>query len=74
MNGQRPRPTTRTLMFSTFRLDEDIVLALRDIKDREGIPATEQVRRALRAWIKFMTVRSRAYSEKGLFQLPNEAK
>ena len=60
-------PYARRTHVTGFRLDKDVAAALREIKDREGIPISEQVRRALRAWIKFMTARSAAYSEKGLF-------
>jgi len=34
-----------------LRLDPDIVEALRQIRERDGVPVTEQVTRALRAWI-----------------------
>jgi hypothetical protein len=37
---------------SSFRLDDEILDALREIKDRDGIPLSEQVRRALLAWIE----------------------
>ena len=42
---------------SSFRLTADIDTALRLIKDREGIPMTEQVRRALRSWIRARNAR-----------------
>jgi len=35
---------------STFRIDDELLDALRTIKTRDGIPISEQVRRALLAW------------------------
>jgi antitoxin component of RelBE/YafQ-DinJ toxin-antitoxin module len=35
---------------TAFRIDEDILQALQAIKERDGIPISEQVRRALKAW------------------------
>lgn len=37
---------------AAFRLDQDVIDALAEIKERDGVPVTEQVTRALRAWIK----------------------
>jgi len=37
---------------STFRLDEDLREGLEAIWQREGIPPSEQVRRAIRAWLE----------------------
>lgn len=37
---------------ATFRLDEDLIAALQRIKERDGIPVSEQLRRALSAWVK----------------------
>jgi hypothetical protein len=34
-----------------FRLEEEILKALEQIRERDGIPVTEQVRRALKVWI-----------------------
>jgi hypothetical protein len=34
-----------------FRLEEEILYALQQIRERDGIPVTEQVRRALKVWI-----------------------
>jgi len=35
----------------TFRLEQSLVDAMRELRERDGIPATEQVRRALREWL-----------------------
>ena len=40
-----PRPTT-------VRLEEELLDALQEVKDRDGIPITEQVRRAIRTWLE----------------------
>jgi hypothetical protein len=37
---------------SAFRLPEEIIDGLQHIKERDGIPISEQVRRALAAWVK----------------------
>lgn len=37
---------------TNFRLDEDVMAALREIKERDGVPVSEQVRRALLAWVE----------------------
>jgi hypothetical protein len=39
------------LKAATFRLERDILTALQAIKARDGIPVSEQVRRALLVWI-----------------------
>ena len=36
----------------TFRPDEDILAAMEAIKERDGIPYSEQIRRALREWLQ----------------------
>jgi hypothetical protein len=37
---------------TAFRIDPDILEGLQEIKVRVGIPLSEQVRRALRAWLE----------------------
>jgi hypothetical protein len=37
---------------TAFRIDPDILEGLRAIKERDGVPVSEQVRRALAAWIE----------------------
>ena len=37
---------------TNFRLDEEILAALQFIKERDGVPVSEQVRRALTAWVE----------------------
>jgi hypothetical protein len=36
---------------TNFRLEEELLAALQFIKERDGVPVSEQVRRALTAWI-----------------------
>ena len=36
---------------TAFRIDADIMAGLQGVKDRDGIPISEQVRRALREWL-----------------------
>lgn len=37
---------------AAFRLDPEVLDALAAIKERDGVPVTAQVTRALKAWIK----------------------
>ena len=37
---------------STFRLDADLVAAMKALQERDGILPSEQVRRALRPWLE----------------------
>jgi len=46
-----------TLKPTTFRLETEIMAALAQIRDRDGIPVSEQVRRALRQWIEVKGVK-----------------
>jgi hypothetical protein len=35
-----------------FRLETELIEGLREVKERDGIPVTEQVRRAVIAWLR----------------------
>jgi hypothetical protein len=37
---------------SAFRIDEDLAEAMRVLQERDGIPQSEQMRRALRMWLE----------------------
>ena len=37
---------------TNFRLEEELLAALQFIKERDGVPVSEQVRRAITAWIE----------------------
>jgi hypothetical protein len=37
---------------ANFRVEQEILEALRRIKERDGVPVSEQLRRALLAWIR----------------------
>jgi metal-responsive CopG/Arc/MetJ family transcriptional regulator len=37
---------------ATYRLDDDLLQGLETVKERDGVPVSEQVRRALRAWLE----------------------
>ena len=43
----------KKLLPVSLRLDEDVVLAMEALKAHDGIPMTEQMRRALRLWLKW---------------------
>ena len=36
---------------ATFRLPDDLFEAMQALKDRDGMPFSEQIRRALRPWL-----------------------
>lgn len=40
---------------TAFRIEPEILEALQEIKERDGVPVSEQVRRALRAWVEAKT-------------------
>ena len=42
---------------TTFRLETELLDGLRQVKIRDGIPATEQVRRAVQDWLRAKGVR-----------------
>jgi hypothetical protein len=37
---------------ATFRIDDDLMEAMQRLQDRDGIPLSEQIRRALRPWLE----------------------
>lgn len=37
---------------TTFRVDEDVQQAMDVLKERDGIPYSEQIRRAVRLWLE----------------------
>ena len=41
-----------TLKQTAFRIESDLLEALQEIKRRDGVPVSEQVRRALHAWVE----------------------
>lgn len=47
---------------TAFRIDPDILEGLQGVKLRDGIPLSEQVRRALAAWLEGKGVRVKAAS------------
>jgi hypothetical protein len=42
---------TNRYKLAAFRVEPEILAGLQTVKVRDGIPASEQVRRALRAWL-----------------------
>jgi hypothetical protein len=47
-----PSSVGRTRTITTVYLDEDLREALKLLKNRDGIPEAEQIRRALRGWLQ----------------------
>jgi hypothetical protein len=37
---------------TTFRIPEDLFQAMQGLKQRDGVPFSEQIRRALRSWLE----------------------
>ena len=56
------------LKATAFRVEADLLEALQEIKRRDGVPVSEQVRRALQAWVESRgvtkTERKRAVTRK----------
>ena len=50
--------TTRKL--AAFRLDLELIDGLEQVKRKTGAPLSEQVRRAIRAWLKANGVKAKA--------------
>ncbi len=53
---------------TNFRIDPDLAAGLKLVKERDGIPEGEQIRRAVRAWLEskdaIKTDRKRAQTRK----------
>jgi Ribbon-helix-helix protein, copG family len=45
---------------STFRIDDELLAGLRQVKDRDGIPQSEQIRRAILMWLESKSVTLKA--------------
>jgi hypothetical protein len=45
---------------TTFRIDDELIDGLRQVWDRDGIQPSEQVRRAIQAWLDSKGVRVKA--------------
>jgi Ribbon-helix-helix domain len=43
---------------TTYRIDDEILEALRAVKQRDGVPVSEQVRRALLMWLESRDVKT----------------
>jgi hypothetical protein len=44
--------TPSTKKQTAFRIEPEILNGLQTVKERDGVPVSEQVRRALRAWLE----------------------
>jgi Ribbon-helix-helix domain len=49
---------------TAFRIDEELLEGLRLVKDRDGIPISEQVRRAVLMWLESKDVTVKAASRR----------
>jgi hypothetical protein len=64
MTLRRP-PPTRTRKLYSFWIDSTLAEGLKEIKARDGIPESEQIRRAIEAWLDAKGVqRKRAGGQK----------
>lgn len=48
----------------TFRPDDDIYAAMDALRERDGVPFSEQIRRALRAWLEERGLTKKAASRR----------
>jgi hypothetical protein len=55
-------PSRQPRVITTFRLDPDLLAGLREVQERDGVLVSEQVRRAIKAWLELKGVRKRAAS------------
>jgi hypothetical protein len=62
------RGMTPTRKVTTFRLDEELLDALRMIWERDGIQPSEQVRRAIRMWAESKGVKVKADRKRAITQ------
>lgn len=51
---------TPTRRVATFRLDDELIDGLQLVWERDGIQPSEQVRRAIRAWLEDKGVKTKA--------------
>jgi hypothetical protein len=58
------------LRATNFRLESELIEALQVIRDRDGIPVTEQVRRAIQAWLKEKGVTPKAQGKRAVTRKP----
>jgi Arc/MetJ-type ribon-helix-helix transcriptional regulator len=49
-------PTTHT---TTVRIDDALLDGLQQLKERDGVPISEQVRRAIQAWLEQKGIKPR---------------
>jgi hypothetical protein len=45
-----------TKKLTNFRIDSELIDGLQEVRDRDGIPVSEQVRRAIAAWLRLKGV------------------
>jgi hypothetical protein len=51
-------------MMTTFRIEPEIMAGLRRIRERDGVPLSVQVDRALRAWLDSKDIETKAASRR----------
>ena len=51
---------------STFRIDDELIDGLREVWERDGVPPSEQVRRAIRTWLESKGVIKKAARPRAL--------
>ncbi len=49
----------------SFAIDQELLAALRAVKQRDGIPESEQIRRGIRLWLRQRGVRLPSERRKG---------
>jgi hypothetical protein len=50
----------------TFRIDDDLIAGLNTVQERDGVLVSEQIRRAIRAWLDVKGIKSKKTSTRTL--------
>lgn len=61
MAPEKTDKATKRKTMTAFRLEPEILDGLRTVKERDGIPVSEQVRRALVLWLRSRRVTVRPH-------------
>jgi hypothetical protein len=54
----------RKVKATTFRLDDDLWAGLQAVKERDGVPVGEQVRRGIRLWLDSKGIKPKGTQER----------
>src|SRR5687767_8780952 len=63
-SGYSVRELSPDLKATTFRLEAELLEGLQAVRERDGVSVTEQVRRAIRAWLEVKGVQVKKSTRK----------